>query len=211
MITLKLLDSIGDIEIKVNKAISEQVNKLLSNKQSLLISKAKSLCVNWINSQPEIQSLFSSNVDSLAGQFGFPPEIGPSIVNSIETSIQNSISAKFIKYNNKLTSGGLEIYFQPNNFSNLLSLSDGHVIYEGGDLHWLNWLLTAGDTIIVANYQYNPISGLGRSGLGNMTSGGSFRVPPQYSGTIDNNFVTRALTSSQAYDDIKKLFQEILS
>ena len=211
MITLKLLDSINDIEQKVNKGIADQVNKLLSSKQGLLVSRAKSACVNWINSQPELQALSSSSADSLAGQFGFPPDAGSSIINSIQTSIQNSISIKFVKYNSKLTSGGLEIYFQPTDFSNLLSLSDGHVVYNGGDLHWLKWLLTAGDTIIVANYQYNPISGLGRSGLGNMIAGGSFRVPPQYAGTVDNNFITRALTSPQAYDDIKKLFQEILS
>lgn len=211
MIKLKLLDSVNTIEKNVNKAIAEQVNNLLIKKQNILLPKTKALCAGWIEKQPEIDSLYSTDADSLAGQFGIQPGIVSAIISSIKTSIQNSITIKFVRYNDKLTNGGLEINFQPSNFNNLLSLPFGHVVYEGGDLHWLKWLLTAGDTVIVANYQYNPVTGLGRSGLGNMVGGGSWRVPPQFSGTIDNNFITRALTSPEAYNDIKKLFQEILS
>lgn len=211
MITIKLLDSINTIEKNVNKAIAEKLNEFLLKKQSTLLSRAKILSAFWINNQPEIKSLSSYSPDSLAGHFGIPPSLAAGIAPSITLAIENSITTKFVKYNSKLTTGGLEINFQPSNFNNLLNLPQGHVIYQGGDLHWLNWLLTAGDTIIVSNYQYNPITGLGRSGLGNMVGGGSWRVPPQFSGTVDNNFVIRALTSSEAYNDIKKLFQEILS
>ena len=107
--------------------------------------------------------------------------------------------------------GGLEVNFQPSTFDNLIGLPEGHVKYSDGDLHWLNWLLNAGDTIIIVNYQYNPATGMGRSGLGTMIPGGVFRVPPQFSGTSDNNFITRALLGTTQEDQIINLIKDILS
>lgn len=207
MITLKLTDSIDIIEKKVNKAISEIANDIILKKQSTILSKCKILVNEWILSQPEIISLVSSNQESLAGQFGIPAGSVYSVATAIVSSVQNSISVKIIKFNDNLK-GGIEVYFQPKNFNNLLTLPEGHVIYQGGDLHWLDWLLKRGDNIIVANYQYNPQTGIGRSGLGNMISGGSFRVPPQFSGIENNNFITRALIGSEQEKAITKIFQE---
>lgn len=211
MITLKIIDSEAIITKNINKAISEHINKVLSNRKNLLLSRSKTLISKWIKSQPEINSLLVSSSESLAGQFGLTPGSVSSAINAIINSIENSIQVKFIPYNSNLQNGGLEINFQPNNFSNLLTLSEGHVNYPDGDLHWLNWLLTAGDTIIVVNYQYNPQTGLGRSGLGNMIPGGFFRVPPQFSGNIQDNFITRALIGQQQEQDISQIFKDLLS
>jgi capsid portal protein len=54
-------------------------------------------------------------------------------------------------------------------------------------------------------YQYEGIPGFGRSRGGIMSEGGSWRVPPQYTGTLDDNFVTRALTNREK--DIEKLLK----
>jgi hypothetical protein len=91
-----------------------------------------------------------------------------------------------------------------------LSLPEGHTIYEDGDLHWLQWMLIRGDETIIVGYEYNPQTGLGRSKLGNMKKGNSFRVPPQYAGTSDNNFITRALIGQQQNDDITNLVKKVL-
>jgi hypothetical protein len=211
MITLKILDSEKTITDNINKAIAAHINKVLNSKKSLILNKAKILVVGWIKSQPEIFSLLSSSPDSLAGQFGLSTSQASSAVNSIVSAIENSIEVTFVPYRDDLKGAGLEVNFQPSDFVNLLSLSSGHTAYEGGDLHWLNWLLTAGDQIIITNYQYNPQSGLGRSGLGNMIPGGIFRVPPQFSGTENNNFITRALIGSTQEKAIAMLFKEALS
>ena len=105
------------------------------------------------------------------------------------------------KFDNSLN-GGLIINIQPTTFQNLLALGEVHVNYANGDLHWLDWLLTRGDEIIVADYYYNPATGIGRSRLGNMKQGGFFRVPPQYSGTTTDNFVTRALNGNNQINQI---------
>ena len=145
----------------------------------------------------------------MAGQFGIVGGAS-AIKQDIVSAVAQSISAKLVKFNTNFV-GGLEIYIQPTDFTNLLTLSGGHTIYQGGDLHWLDWLLTKGDAIVISNYQYNAQTGLGRSGLGNMIAGGSFRVPPQFSGTPDNNFITRALVGAEQEKVITKIFQDVLS
>lgn len=206
-LSIQLVDSISQIEKNINAALAQQVNNLISKKQTQLINGAKSLASNWIKSQPEIISLQSSDQNSLVGLFGIPKGSNPA--DAIVNAVTDSITIKLVPYNNRLK-GGLELYFQPDDFKNLLSLPQGHTPIFGGDLHWLDWLLKRGDSIIIANYQYNPGTGLGRSGLGNMISGGSFRVPPQFSGTQDDNFVTRALIGSSQEKEISDLFQRVL-
>ena len=210
MITLKLLDTVPQIEDKVNSAISEQINLLLFQKQSTLLNSAKNMASTWISSQPEMLSLQSSSSFSLAGQFGLYAGSGSSVVNAIKNSITNSVSVSFKKFSKKLV-GGLEINFQPKNFINLLTLPEGIVNYERGSLPWLEWLLTKGDSIIVTSYIYYPSTGLGRSGLGNMTAGGSFRVPPEFSGMDSDNFVTRALIGPNQEKELTDLFRKILT
>lgn len=210
MITIKLLDSIPDITKKVNAAIAAQINTVISKNLSSISNKTKQLVKNWIMSQPEIRSLSSGTVNSLAGQLGIPEGGTNSIIESIAASVESSISIKFIQYNSNLR-GGFEINIQPAGFGNLLSLPQGHILYQNGDLHWLDWLLKQGDRVIVANYQYNPQSGLGRSGLGNMISGGAFRIPPEFSGTENDNFITRALIGANQEKQISKIIEDALN
>jgi len=209
MITLKLLDSVPQITDKVNTAIAEQINDTLSKNIYKIVEKCKALAVQWVMEQPEMLSLKTSGINSLTGQFGISGGDGSSAASAIAQAVGNSISVKFIPYNKNFR-GGLEINIQPSTFVNLLGLKAGHTVYEGGDLHWLNWLLTQGDRIIVTNYQYNPQTGLGRSGLGNMNEGGFFRVPPEFSGTEDNNFITRALIGTAQEKAISKVIYDLL-
>jgi len=204
---LTITDNIATIQRNINMGIADYINARLSSRRTALISGVSRLIPKWINDQPEIASLQSSDDISLAGQFGLTSSA--SIVSSIVDSIVSSVNITVVPFDRSL-SGGLELSFQPSDFANLLNLSIGHVRYQGGNLHWLDWLLTKGDTIIVTNYHYNPGTGLGRSGLGNMTPGGAFRVPPQYSGTTDNNFITRALSGTSQEQEITKVFNDVL-
>jgi hypothetical protein len=209
-ISLKLLDSVDEVESKILSAISSNFNSLMKSNKTKIFNEIKLLIPSWISNQPEISSLSSSDPQSLVGQFGIT--IDPSsIINSIISAVVNSCSVSIVPYDSKLKNGGIEINIQPDNFANLIGLPQGHSTYLGGDLHWLDWLLNRGDEIIVVGYQYNPQTGLGRSKLGNMKSGGSFRVPPQFSGTQDNNFITRSLVGAEQEKQIAKIFEKILN
>lgn len=207
--SIVITDSISKIEKEVNAAMAQAINDELSKNLNKILNSVKSLIPSWITSQPEIISLQASDTTSLAGQFGIAGS-KLQIVNSIVNSVVNATEVKLIPYSKNLK-GGLELRFQPSTFANLLMLPEGHTIYNGGDLHWLDWLLKRGDNIIVVNYQYNPRTGLGRSGLGNMIPGGSFRVPPQFSGTESDNFITRAFIGTGQEQQLTTVIQRILS
>ena len=207
-LSIKIIDTEKEIAKNINIGISEYINNKITQQLSFMTKEIIGVIPSWVSVQPEILSLLSQDEMSLAGQFGIAGGTD-GIVNSIVSSIANSISIKFVKFNNNLK-GGLEFYIQPDNFSNLLGLPQGHVVYSGGDLHWLDWLLIRGDQIIISNYQYNPSTGFGRSGLGNMIGGNSFRVPPAFAGTKNNNFVTRALSGPDQEKYFANLFQKAL-
>lgn len=209
MITLKLIDSIDAIETKINAAIADLANKKISNSSSEILKQCQTLINGWILAQPEIISLSTSSPDSLAGQFGLLPGQSASVISSIINAVKDSIAVKINKFNNKLQ-GGITVEFQPSNFINLLNIPQGHTPINGGDLHWMDWLLKRGDSIIIVNYQYEPKSGVGRSGLGRMIGGGAFRVPPQFSGTETDNFITRALIGPNQESAIVAIFKSVL-
>jgi len=204
MITIKLIDPVSKITTDINLSIAKYLNDKIRKNKLSTINKIKSYIPAWINSQPEIISLQSQTTNTLFALFGLRSGSTNSIVDDIINSVVNSLSLSFTPIDNQLN-GGITIELQPADFQNLLSLQSGHVVYSQGDLHWLNWLLTMGNSVIIANYNYSPQSGAGRSRQGIMKFGGSFRVPPQYSGTDTDNFITRALTGSTQEDQITQI------
>lgn len=197
MITLKLLESNQQIGRDINKAIAKYMNNQVRIKNRKILGIFKKNIDSWVRSQPEIQSILSQGeVGSLNAQFGLRPGTPDLAVEKIVNSIVESTQVKIKKIDENL-SGGVDFYCQPSEFLNLLGLAEGHVRTEkGADLHWLDWLLTFGDKTIVVGYNYEPGS-KGRSGGGTMTKGAAFRVSPSFSGTLGNNFITRALSNRE--------------
>ncbi len=210
MITLKLTESFSVINNKIKKAYAEEINAHIKKNMESLIQPCKELATGWISRQPEVLSLTDNIIGSLKGQFGIRDGQDVQATYDVITAVRDAVSVEFTPYNDKLMGGGLSVNFQPSDFTNLLGLQSGHVIYEGGDLHWLQWLLKEGTRTIVVGYQYDPETGMGRSGLGTMGAGGFFRVPPQFSGTENNNFVTRALLGKEQESEIASVFQKVL-
>ena len=208
---IEITESNRSIQEKINKALAQEINLILQTKKNSIQEKCKKLASQWILSEPEMLSLQVGIPESLAGQFGLVAGTEVFAAQQIAQAVSDSVSARLDKFDNKLN-GGLYIYFQPSNFLNLLGLDSGHTVYPRGDLHWLEWLLLKGDSIIIVNYSYNPQLGLGRSELGNMKESvsGSFRVPPEFSGTADNNFVTRALIGSYQESQIQNIIYGVL-
>ena len=209
MITIKLLDSVEKISSDINQAIASSINSKIKKNSQATLYEIKKLIPNWVESQPEISSLYNQAPGTLFALLGLRSGDPQKAVKSIIDSVSDSISIK-IKPVDKKLSGGIEFYFQPKDFSNLLSLNEGFVIYGGGSLHWLDWMLTRGSEIIVANYYYSPEVGLGRSKQGIMEFGGSFRIPPQFSGTITDNFITRALVGVKQEKEISNVLEGVL-
>lgn len=204
MITLQLVDSVKDIEADINAAIAKHLNTKLSNAKTTLERKIKEYVGIQINNSYEMIELRGGY---LQGALGVLEPV--SAVEDIVSAVESSVKVNVTKYNAKLK-GGIEIYVQPSNFANLLSLPTGNTVIDGGFLHWLRWLLEFGDRIIVVGYDYSPENGLGRTGLGTMEKGGSFRVPPAFAGVPDDNFITRSIVTRQTDIFLTKIIEDTL-
>ena len=172
-----------DIKIKENLRTIERISRDIGT-----------LTRELITSSPEIQSLKGG---VLKGDFGIPKGEDPTgaIIDAIVNSVD--IIHTIVSSGGSGLTGGITVNIQPQSFSNLLSLPGVKVITKKGTvLPWLEWLLTFGDRIIITEYHVDHDTS-GRSGLASMASGGTFRVNPSFSGTTENNFISRAFQGSE--------------
>jgi len=203
---VELTDSIKTIEKKINKAIASRINSQIRKNKGFAHKKAMDKVEYWLRVSPELQEISSGG--SLAGELGIRRGEGQAIAESIVMAVKSSTVFEYSRFDESLR-GTAEFRFQPAAMHNLLSLANGFVSSSKGDvLHWLRWLLFHGSSPIITGYEFISDPGKGRSGLGTMGKGGMWRVPPQFSGTAANNFITRSfLGRGQEVGDI---FEELL-
>ncbi len=206
--TLKLVESSKEIEKRINKALVTELNKALDKTARRIVVPVKSIVRQALLNQPEVSSLSGGR---LAAEFGLPD--GRNRIDNIISQWVDGIivtTTKATATRNKL-SGGLTIKMIPRNFVDVLGLTTSKVTTDKGqDLPWLEWLLLFGDKAIVRDFSISFDSnrvGRSRSGFAVMQSnpGAFWRVPPEFAGTEDNNFVTRALSTIET--DINQVIE----
>lgn len=187
VLRINLTESNAQIEAKILKAIAEDVNKSFSQKINLVKDIFSRNVYDAVVSCPEMNSVSSGLL-----KIDFGLLFDPVVAIAIATA--DSVNVQFKKINNKLTTGGFSVTVQPLDYLNLLSLPQAINITEKGvALPWLEWLLTYGDSIIIADFGVKYTSN-GRTGGGYMSPEAKpFRVNSAFSGTVDNNFITRAI------------------
>jgi hypothetical protein len=185
-----ILESTSAIAKKINQGLANIFNKRLSTQSNTILREIRPLVSSALMSSKEIQSLSSGR---LRVDFGLTSDPSGAIVNAVVASLDIDIqkatgTAAGIK-------GGLLITMQPIDYNNLFSLSVAEQITEKGvSLPWLQWLLTLGQQIIVGDYGVRYKAGTGRSGGGSMSIDyRPFKVDSEYAGTVDDNFITRAI------------------
>ena len=203
---MKIITSNAKIRASINKALAKEGEALLKKVSSSIRSQVMEVVKRAVASCPEIQELSSG---TLKYDFGLTEDPSDAIVNAVANSTRVSVSK--IKSTGGSFKGGVKIYIQPSTFSNLLSLSAGQQAIEtGGSIPWLSWMLTAGDSIIIADFGVEYESGSGRSGGARMDRGAKpFKVNPLYSGDQTSNFVTRSL--EPALKEISKIVRREFS
>jgi hypothetical protein len=194
--SLNLVENNSEIRQKILNAMQDIINNAIDNTIKILQKNIKNLIIDALKSEPEYSSLINGELKR---------EFGISDTSNVDTAIDTiassvKISKNTIKINNAGLSGGIEISIINNqDYGGALSDYSGKVIDNdrGYSLPWLEWLLLKGNQIIVKNYEVklgsNPRS---RSGDAIMiASSSSWRVPPQFAGTIKDNWTTRALST----------------
>ena len=187
-ISIRLLESDRAIVGKINNALAKEIDVSFKKKVPTINERVKRILSVALYSSREISSLSGG---TLSADFGLTFDPSTAIVESIVST--TTVKTTTIKASAATISGGLKITVQPIDYNNLFSLPVAEQIIKNGSIPWLKWLLTFGDTIIIANFgvEYGP---WGRTGKAHMTRrSGPFKVNSAFSGNVDNNFITRAV------------------
>ena len=174
---VNILETNEEIYKKINDIIAQRLKTTLPLAFENSTTFLQKIIIENLKKQPEYDSLLNG---SLKHQFGIPDpdnrleEILSQIINSLTTTYKKpTVQGSRIQ-------GGFTIISTE----------------KGTELEWLRWLLLEGDSSIVIGYDF--ISGFGshsRTGDGIMRGNhsGIWRVPPEFSGSLTNNWIIRGI------------------
>ena len=202
----KLLTSGSDFKKYILKTISDTVNRRLFSKLSSAENTISNMVIASIKAQPEYSSLKNGE---LRNKFGIQntSEIDNvlAMFNDINTDIDKArISGGEVTAN-------ITINMIKDDFASLSSGMAAYTSEGGSQIDWLDWLLYKGNNSVVIGYKYLPVvSPKSRTGKGIMVKGEGniFRVPPQFAGTSDDNWITRGVDA--ALPQIREYFNKIV-
>jgi hypothetical protein len=170
-------------------------------------NKLKQLIEIGIKSSSEYQSITTGD---LRGQLGLPnaEEALNNIINSLvnDITVETKISASLSNLRANLIIRAINM-----DWSQVLSLATSRYTTDKGRLiPWLEWMIFLGDIIIVKDFEVSEDIKPGeksRTGDAVMVKSGSgWRIPPDYSGTVYDNFITRAV--DKIAPDFERYFRE---
>lgn len=199
-IQMRLITTEAEIKNEILTRCAAEVNRrLMTNVLKNDIRKlTQAILESYIMSQPEYDSIKGGTLRE---------ELGIADPNDIDQIIKiwvrgvNVVMAPATIAGNKII-GDIILTAIPADYSDVLASSyASYRTQKGDDIPWLSWLLLQGDNIIIANHKvfYDPDkTQFSRTDTDIMipTTGEGWRVPPEFAGTIDNNFVTRAVMSA---------------
>lgn len=190
-VNLKVLETSLSFKKKIEQAMLREIEDRINKNKKKAERQIASLVPSWVLASPEVQSIAQDGVPgSLHAQFGLFSGTGDIVANDIANALAKSVSLE-VDFTKRLKGTSVTFFIQPTSFVNLLEIPLGEIrTATGYVLPWMRWLLLEGTRTIVSSYTYEPDNS-GRSGGGTMRLGGIWRVPPEFSGTASENFVTR--------------------
>lgn len=187
----RIVDSEQKITNNFYKEAAKELRKIFEQASPKIRADVINIVVDALMDCPEVKSLQGGK---LQYAFGIPDA---DVVTTIVYAIANSTQVKFknFKFTKSSVSNVLSVYIQPTDLKNILGLEEAYIETEmGAELPWLQWLLMHGDEVIVFDFHVLYRDGAGRSDGAIMVPKGVYKVDSQYSGTIEDNFITRAIS-----------------
>ncbi len=213
-----ILENNQEIANKILTALAEVIGPHFSTAVDGIREDVSAVVKETISSSPEMQSLLGG---TLQFDIGLPPGQAVQVVDIFAQAIAANVVVKYknVKKSGRKLKGGITIEIQPLAYQNIPNIPLQWDLTSGQQADVKTLLLEAGDSILVFGYdiQYGPF---GRSGGARMSrhadeswgmSAGVSRVPPSFSGTRSNNFISRALKNKDFESKLSAVLVKRLS
>jgi len=193
--------SFDGVESQLQNIIYRDVSKRMLKKKSLIVSMVspavQRLVSRQITNSSTVRSLTSG---VLRDEFGLNSVDAEATTADIISELTSKISVVSSSASS-LYALGFSIRMFPVTEELLKKITTGrYVTNKGRNVEWLEWLLTRGSEVVLPEYRlFKDAAGNTRSGGESIMidtgsrKRGAFRVTPEYSGTPDDNFITRCI------------------
>jgi hypothetical protein len=200
VIDINFSEKIFDRRFK--SAVEKEINQALVKAKPEVLEYLKRAVKQTLESSPEYYSLIEGD---LAFQFGFVKGAEKSYVDPVIDYIINSINTDVVKFKYDV-GGGYSINLVVLSVDELSAVGKATYISKPSNepIEWLNWLLTQGNKIIIDGYRIvigkiPPDKSRSTKAIMVKKAGASWglntasKVPSGLAGTMNNNWVTRAI------------------
>lgn len=208
---MKLLDSLAKFSQTIKSAFIEEWNKKAPTRIQTAQKNVREFANDFFKKTDTYRSLTQGG--GLQGSFGFPSGEEDVIANWFIDTITNNLQIKsdLFRLNPGNIVGSVRLIIPYTVYDKLLNGLYSKIQIEGSQLYWTDWLLRRGDEIIIHDYHVVFEEREGRTGYAIMGKGGNWKVPAKYSGTINDNFITRTIYERQDFlDGISKILSRDL-
>lgn len=191
MARISIIDSTSTIQAKILFALKKKVQKSFRRASGPIRDKVRTLVVRQVAQSPTTASLLKGK---LQADFGLTSSFADAAVLAILTAVSNNIDVSL--QDNKTTSGvgSIVVRILPLDITTFTDIPFSTYNSNDHEIPWLEWLLTRGTEIVIGGFHVtNGQFETSRSGQAVMTKKGSFGVDGEHSGTVSDNFITRAI------------------
>jgi len=204
---LDLIEKVPEIRDAILDSLVLYLEPAFRRSIPIIRRRIVDFAIDKIKSEPEYPSLLNGK---LKYEFGIPnPD---NVVSDILEIWANNISINYqpvVKRGSHIVAY-VQIDMIKQDFEDVLSSSSAivHDNMSGISLPWLQWLLLDGSKILVRNHKVRiGPNRRSRTGMALMVgSKENWKVPSEFAGTKNNNWVTRAIQSMN--DEIPTIIEE---
>lgn len=179
----------------IRRAILREVARIVNGKIPKIEQELRRFVKEEMAAALKDSSEYAAMVNGpLDAHFGFEAGSAATRLESIIDTVVRAVKIDVEKVSilGSGLRGGVSVSLSTDIFPALFSMSEANV----ENLPWLEWLLTRGNDVIISGYSIlfknTPYS---RSGYAIMVKSqkGIWRVPAQYAGTTNDNWITRTM------------------